>query len=79
MHGKMFPTHGGIYNSEKSTSILKRDKTLSNLNKYERLYSWGVSLRTRLVNNTVYRFVGYNMWVEIFLKKRKHQKKGASK
>ena len=29
-----------------------------------------------MVNNTVYQFVGSNLGVEIFLKKRKHQKKG---
>ena len=32
-----------------------------------------------MVNNTVYRFVGFNLEVEIFLKKREHQKKGALK
>ena len=34
---------------------------------------------TRLENNTVYQFVISNVGVEIFLKKRKHQKKGALK
>ena len=29
--------------------------------------------------NTVYQFLRSNLWVEIFLKKRKHQKKGALK
>ena len=29
-----------------------------------------------MVNNTVYHFVGSNLGVEIFLKKREHQKKG---
>ena len=32
-----------------------------------------------VVNNTVYEFVGSNLGVEIFLKKREHQKKGALK
>ena len=32
-----------------------------------------------MVNNTVYQFVGSNLGVEIFLKKRKHQKKDALK
>ena len=32
-----------------------------------------------MVNNTVYEFLGSNLRVEIFLKKRKHQKKGAVK
>ena len=32
-----------------------------------------------MVNNTVYQFVGSNLMVEIFLKKRDHQKKGALK
>ena len=30
-----------------------------------------------MVNNTVYHFVGSNLGVEIFLKKREDQKKGA--
>ena len=30
-----------------------------------------------MVNNTVYQFVGSNLDIEIFLKKREHQKKGA--
>ena len=38
---KIFPTHGGIYKSENSTSILERDKTLTSLKKYERMYPWG--------------------------------------
>ena len=32
-----------------------------------------------MVNNTVYQFLGSNLWVEIFLKKRERQKKGALK
>ena len=32
-----------------------------------------------MVNNTVYQFVGSNLGIEIFLKKREHQKKGALK
>ena len=32
-----------------------------------------------VVNNTVYQFLGSNLGVEIFLKKREHQKKGALK
>ena len=32
-----------------------------------------------MVNNTVYQFVGSNLGVEIFLKKREHQKKGVLK
>ena len=32
-----------------------------------------------MVNNTVYQFVGCNLGVKIFLKKREHQKKGALK
>ena len=32
-----------------------------------------------VVNNTVYQFLSSNQGVEIFLKKRKHQKKGALK
>ena len=31
------------------------------------------------VNNTVYHFIGSNLGVEIFLKRREHQKKGALK
>ena len=31
---------------------------------------------TRVIDNTVYHFVGSNLVVEIFLKKREHQKKG---
>ena len=57
----------------------KRDKTLSILKKYERMYSCGKSSRTRVVNNTVYQFVGSNIGVEIFFKKREHKKKGALK
>ena len=32
-----------------------------------------------MVNNTVYHFVGSNLGVDIFLKKREHQKKGGFK
>ena len=32
-----------------------------------------------VVNDIVYQFVGSNLVVEIFLKKREHQKKGALK
>ena len=32
-----------------------------------------------MVNNTVYQFLGSSLDVEIFLKKREHQKKGALK
>ena len=32
-----------------------------------------------MVNNTFYHFVGFNLRVEIFLKSREHQKKGALK
>ena len=32
-----------------------------------------------MVNNTVYHFVGSNLWVKMFLKKREHQEKGALK
>ena len=32
-----------------------------------------------MVNSTVYHFVGSNLRVEIFLKKKEHQKKGALK
>ena len=32
-----------------------------------------------MVNNTVYHFVGSNLGLEIFFKKREHQKKGALK
>ena len=32
-----------------------------------------------VVNNTVYEFVGSNLGVEVFFKKREHQKKGALK
>ena len=39
---KNFPTHGGIKNvRENSTSILKRDKAVRSLKKYERMYPWG--------------------------------------
>ena len=32
-----------------------------------------------MVKNTVYQFFGSNLWVQIFLKMREHQKKGALK
>ena len=32
-----------------------------------------------MVNNIVYHFIGFNLGAEIFLKKKKHQKKGAMK
>ena len=52
----------------------KRDKTLSILKKYERMYSCGKSSRTSVVSNTVYQFVGSSIGVEIFFKKREHKK-----
>ena len=33
----------------------------------------------RVVKNIVYQFAGFNLWVQIFLKMREHQKKGALK
>ena len=60
---------------ENSTTIVERNKTLRSLKKYERMYPWGWSWRTRVVNNTDYQFVGCNLGVEIFLKKREHQKR----
>ena len=33
----------------------------------------------RVVNNTVHHFIGSSLGVEIFLKKREHEKKGALK
>ena len=38
---KFFPTHGGIYKSEKIPQEFWRDKTLRSLKKYERMYPWG--------------------------------------
>ena len=35
---KLFPKHGGIYKLEKIQQILKRDTTLTSLNKCERMY-----------------------------------------
>ena len=60
---------------ENLASILERDKTLRSLRKYESTYSWGKFWRTRVVNHTACQFVGSNLGVEIFLKKREHQKK----
>ena len=36
-------------------------------------------MKDKVGNNTVYQFLGSNLEVEIFLKKREHQKKGALK
>ena len=57
----------------------KSDKTLKNLKKYERMFPWGSSWKTSLVNNTAYQFVGSHLGAKIFLKMRKHQKKNALK
>ena len=62
-------TRWNIKVKEISTSILERDKILSSLNKYEMMYPWGKSLRTKVVNNTVYHFVGSNLGVEIYQKR----------
>ena len=37
---KFFPTHGGICKSKKIQQILERDKTVTILKKYERMYVW---------------------------------------
>ena len=37
----IFPTHGGIYMSQKIQQILKWDTTLTSFKKYERMYIWG--------------------------------------
>ena len=68
---KIFPRHGGIYKSENSTSILERDKEI-------RMFPWGQSWRTRVVNKTVYQFVVSNLEVEIFLKKEVTLEKGCA-
>ena len=39
------------------------------------MYHWRQSWRTRVVNNTVYQFVSFDLGVEILLKKREHQKR----
>ena len=49
------------------------------LKKFERMYPRGKSWRTGVVNNTVYHFVGPDLEVQIFLKKREHHKKGLLK
>ena len=77
---KIFLTYGGIYRSDKTQqAFLERDKTLTSLRKYEKTYPWGESWKTRVVNSTVYQFLGSKLEFEIFLKKREHQKKGALK
>ena len=38
-----------------------------------------LTLKDRVVNNTVYEFAGSNLGLEIFFKKREHQKKGVLK
>ena len=44
-------------------------KPLRSLQKYERMYPYGWSWRTRVVNNTVCHFVASNLMFEIFLKR----------
>ena len=64
---------------ENSRSILERDKTLSSLKKYERMYPWGLCWRTRVENNTVYHFAGSSLGAEIFLEMREYQENGVLK
>ena len=47
--------------------ILERDKILL---KYEKMYPWGYSWRTKVVIKTVYHFVDSNLGVKVSSKKR---------
>ena len=55
----MFPTHVGIYKSEKIQANL--------------------DLKDKGGNKDVYQFFGSNLWVQIFLNMKEHQKKSALK
>ena len=46
---------------ENITSILERDKSLRSLKKCEKMYHWDWFFRARVVNNTIYQFVGSNL------------------
>ena len=58
-----FP-HVACIARENSANILERYKALRSLKKYESIYIWEESWRTRVVNNTVYTFVGSNLGVK---------------
>ena len=74
---KMFPTHGGTYKLEKiQRAFLREIKPRG----FKEIWK-DVTLRLILEDkdNGCYRFVGSNLGVGIFLKKREHHKKGMFK
>ena len=64
---KCFSTLGGIHiKFNKHSGERQKPKEFKEI----RMYPWGQSWRTRVVNNIGYQFVGSNLGAEIFLKKR---------
>ena len=54
-------------------------KNLKEIKEMWKIYPRGLPSITRVVNKTAYEFVGFNLGVEIFFKKREYQTKGALK